>query len=85
MDTIGKRIRLARELRGINQRELSNRLDIQQPTVSHWEADHSDMRISSVVKIAEVLAVPPGWLAFGGPLPKRMPPSRESTPRGIRE
>lgn len=70
--TLGDRIRIVREFRGITQQELSDRIagrgsDGKQArsSVSQWERNSSAPPVDKVPLIAEVLKVKPSFLAFG--------------------
>ena len=64
-NTPGSRIRIARLHRGMTQPQLADKLGISQPAVAQMEIDVRDMKMSTVTRIAEVLGVPPEWIAFG--------------------
>ena len=67
MDTIGKRLRDARERRFLTQDELAEVSGIQKVTISRIENDRqiSKPRLATVRKLAYALEVDPGWIMFG--------------------
>lgn len=64
-DTIGGRIRWARETAGLTQEELAKQAQYKQGGLSDLERDGVEPRLSTIRKLAVVLGVLPGWLAFG--------------------
>ena len=69
LTTFGQRLRWARKQHGLSQLQLADALGITQPIVSRWEEVTSSPRLGTVERLANVLLVPAGWLAFGGALP----------------
>jgi len=66
MDTLGKRVRRAREQRGMGQGELSRRLGMKdQSPLSKIERSSTQSTSSYVGRIAEVLGVRVSWLLYG--------------------
>ena len=66
METIGTRLRQARERRVLTQEDLSQLAGVTEATISRMENDKSGpTRPSTVRKLAEALGVAPGWLLFG--------------------
>jgi transcriptional regulator with XRE-family HTH domain len=57
MATIGKEIRKARIDKGLKQKDLASRLDIPQQYVSKIESDKTDVRFSTLQRIARELDV----------------------------
>lgn len=78
---IGKQLLEARRRLGISQRELSRRSDLTQAQISRIENGVVDMRVSSLLALAEVLqlelslnpSAPSGSSARGGKPPKARP------------
>jgi len=64
-DTIGGRVRHAREAAGLTQEELSKKAGIGQGHLSDIERDNAEPMLRTIRLLAPALAVPPGWLAFG--------------------
>ncbi|MEP1206957.1 MAG: helix-turn-helix transcriptional regulator [Rhizobiaceae bacterium] len=63
MDTIGQRIKVLREMRGISQSELSRRISVTPQAIQSLEADSNPNRKTKhVVGIAAVLDVDPRYL-----------------------
>ena len=66
METIGTRLRQARERRVLTQEDLSQLAGVTEATISRMENGKSGpTRPSTVRKLAEALGVEPGWLLFG--------------------
>ncbi len=66
MDTIGSRIRVARELAGISQRELARLAKIAAPHPSFLESGRKrDARASTLAAIAGALGVTMDWMING--------------------
>lgn len=61
---LGDRIKLMRELRGLSQTELANRVPMLQATLSALET-RSSVRSEFLFGLAEGLEVPPKWLSGG--------------------
>ncbi len=59
---IGTKIKKVRELRNYTQEYMADRLNISQSTYSRFEKDDSDLTLSQLNKIAEVLEVKPNDL-----------------------
>jgi len=63
MDTIGQRIKVLREMRGISQSELSRRISVTPQAIQSLESDSNPNRKTKhVVGIAAVLDVDPRYL-----------------------
>ncbi|VFR76639.1 transcriptional regulator [plant metagenome] len=64
MKTFGERLRHARHLRGMTQRELALASKVSQSAIGNYE---SDLRNSSraLLRLAQALAVSPAWLENG--------------------
>jgi transcriptional regulator with XRE-family HTH domain len=67
METIGIRLRHARELRFLNQEELATRSGIGVATISRIENNHFEKRprLSTIRRLADELGVDPMWLLAG--------------------
>ncbi len=66
VETMGRRIRELRMLRGLTQEELAYLLYRKKNTISQYENDEVDMRASVIEQLAKVLYVRPGYF-FGEP------------------
>jgi transcriptional regulator with XRE-family HTH domain len=64
MDTVGKRIKLARERAKMTQEQLADRVGLTRQAVAMIETDKV-RRTNKVKEIAKVLDVSVGWLAWG--------------------
>lgn len=62
---VGARIRAARKHAQLTQIELSEKLRIEQSTLSKLELGKSDPRSSAIATIAEACGVTTDWLLFG--------------------
>lgn len=58
----GHRMRMRREEMGLSQEQLAQRLDVDQRQVSRWELGTSDLKISTLIKVVDVLNVDVNWL-----------------------
>ena len=67
MKTIGREIRKARIDKGLNQKELADRLGMKQQYLSRIEHDEIDVRASMLQKIAAALGVPVAQLLPDAP------------------
>jgi transcriptional regulator with XRE-family HTH domain len=65
MKMIGKRIKQVRLLRGWSLNNLSDKTDISKGSLSAVENRDVDMRISTLIKLAEALGVSISWLVYG--------------------
>ena len=72
--TLGKRIRAARQKRGLNQRELGELLGVTSAAVSGWERDQDSIEIRRLPALQRALKVPYQWLIDGAGDP---PPENE--------
>jgi HTH-type transcriptional regulator, cell division transcriptional repressor len=63
--TLGGRIQLAREMRGLSAAQLARRAGILLKTLGNWESDRSEPRANKLQMLAGVLSVPPMWLLGG--------------------
>jgi transcriptional regulator with XRE-family HTH domain len=62
---LARRLRQARREKGYGFAELAERTGLSTSIASHIERDGRIPNIATIEKIAEALAVSPGWLAFG--------------------
>lgn len=67
METIGARLRHARELQFLNQEELAARSGIGVATISRIENNHFEKRprLSTLRRLAEELDADPMWILTG--------------------
>ena len=65
MDSFGKRLRHARELRGLTQREIAEFFGIKRPNISKWEADEYMPEAEKLPALCELLGVSADWLQAG--------------------
>lgn len=54
---LGERIREARRKIGLNQTELGKAIGVEIKTISRWETDLSEPRVSDIAKLAQALNV----------------------------
>ena len=64
-ETIGQRIKDLREIKGLTQVELGEKLFVSDKTISKWEKDKSEPDSNSLVKIAECFSVTLDYLLTG--------------------
>ena len=62
---IGKRIKLARQLRKKSQSWLSQEIGVTQSSISEWETGNTDPTTDNLSRVATVLNVNFEWLAKG--------------------
>jgi transcriptional regulator with XRE-family HTH domain len=68
--TIGKRLRLAREARGLSGGDIAKACEVSRQAVSQWESDETQPAIGNLEKAAARLTVSLEWLRTGhGPPP----------------
>jgi len=66
MDTQGKRLKHARELRGVTQADLARHLGVSRTATSQWELGAiAGIEAGKLLKIAKFLRVTPDWLVNG--------------------
>lgn len=65
LETLGMRIRQAREARGLSARQLANRISVRPSTLEKWERDSSEPRANKLLILAGILGVPLLWLLNG--------------------
>jgi len=63
--TLGGRIQMAREARGLSVAQLARRSGVLVKTLNNWESDRSEPRANKLQMLAGVLNVPPLWLLGG--------------------
>jgi transcriptional regulator with XRE-family HTH domain len=63
MDTLQKRLKIARVTAGMTQKQLAEKADVSRATIAMLETDEGrDVRGETLVKIATALQVTPGEL-----------------------
>lgn len=62
MGDLGSNLRAARKKRGWTQEDLAGRSGVQAGEVSRMEAGKRDPQVSTLLKLARALEVPPGQL-----------------------
>ena len=77
-DTVGGRLRSRRELAGLTQETLAERLHVTRQTISNWEGGKSLPDIESLKALAAALNVPIEQLIYEQPPP--IPDSGRLTP-----
>lgn len=65
IETLGGRIRIARERDGLSQRVLAERVGITHQQISDYERNQAEPRYEVLQQIGFLLGHSPGWLAFG--------------------
>ena len=84
-DTLGSRIRFAREARNLRQEDVAERFSIRRESVAQWEADSTKPNLSRLAELASFLTVSFDWLLKKeGAGPKSMAAPRAPR-RGKRE
>lgn len=70
MDTLGSRIRHAREAKGMTQDDVASSFGIRRVSVTQWEAGTTKPAIGKLGELAELLGTTTAWLLEGqGPAP----------------
>lgn len=64
MNTIGDRLRYARELRGLRQERLAEMINVSQTTITNLEVGKNKTS-KKLLDMAKVLEIDPNWLATG--------------------
>lgn len=72
METLGERIRYAREAKGLSQSDIARHFGISRISVLNWEHDDTRPKVERIQKLAEVLGVSEEWLLSA----KGKPPTR---------
>ena len=75
VSTVGMRIRTAREVVGLTQRQLAARLDVRQESLSSWERGERDIPAAVFARLCLSLGVHEAWVLGdsdegGPPVPK---------------
>lgn len=65
METIGERMKAARERLGLSQEEVARRAGLTLQSVYRYESGKVEPKISNVTSIATALECDPAWLTFG--------------------
>lgn len=65
IDTLGSRIRYAREQKGLTQLDIARFFDIQRVSVTQWESDTTKPALSRIQQLAELLGTTSAWLLEG--------------------
>jgi transcriptional regulator with XRE-family HTH domain len=70
MDDWKRRLRQAREAKGLNKTEFSRQVGVSNPTVTDWEKSVEDGGIKEIAggnltKVCRVLGIDPNWLLHG--------------------
>lgn len=67
-NTLGDRIRRAREDAGLNKAELARRIGVKHPNIGYWEHGQvATMRAENAVRLADACGVSLDWLLRDGP------------------
>jgi transcriptional regulator with XRE-family HTH domain len=65
MQSLGDRIRLARETAGLSQSEMARRLDVRPQTVNQWEKGSKSPSRTNVTELVRVTGKSASWLLYG--------------------
>lgn len=63
--SLGDRLRMARKRAHLDQDRMADRMGVSRHSVSKWERDVTEPRLSDGAKWAEITHVPLEWLATG--------------------
>ncbi|MBB4954121.1 transcriptional regulator with XRE-family HTH domain [Agrobacterium vitis] len=72
-ESFGDRLCIVRDSAGMDLSDLAVAADISESTIRAWEAGNDQIDNQSLVRMADVLGVSPGWLLTGegvGPQPQ---------------
>lgn len=73
MQTLGERLRYAREAKSISQQVVADQLGIKRVNISTWESDTTRPDISRIPEIAAIYGVTEAWLLTGaGEAPQKV-------------
>jgi DNA-binding XRE family transcriptional regulator len=66
METMGQRIRLLRQARGLTQQQLGDHLGVSKVAVSQWETGSTEnIRLKTFLALVDLLGTKPEYLIFG--------------------
>lgn len=65
LNTVGARLRDARERQEKTQLDIANHLGLSRAAVAQWESDTTSPSIFRVSEVAKYLEVTPEWIAYG--------------------
>lgn len=74
METLGERIRIAREVHGLTQEEVAARFGIKRESVAGWEANDSKPKAARLSQLVTMLQCSYDWLLDGKGEPPKMVP-----------
>jgi transcriptional regulator with XRE-family HTH domain len=81
LDTLAKRLRYARERRGLRSRELSRKAQLASEShTSRIETGREKVDVGIISALAKALDVSMDWLVNGGPLPEGLGAPAEPNP-----
>ncbi len=66
-DTLGSRLRVARQTRRWTQKEAGTAMGVAQQSFAQWENDRREISITMLKKLAKAYGVTAGWLLGEGP------------------
>lgn len=75
VEIFGERLRSARELRGLNQRELSEKLGVPPSSIAHFEGGRRKPSFENLHKLANALEVTTDYLLGRAEEPVQLQPS----------
>ena len=82
-DSLGARIRGAREEKEMTQLELANRVGISRAAVAQWEVNSTSPSLAKIEEIARALDVHAAWIAFGDSITLSQARGRSFRPRAV--
>lgn len=77
LDTLGERIRYAREAAGLTQAEVAKHFEIRRVSVTQWEANDTKPALGRLVELAALLNTTPEWLMERKGFPPLAAPRQE--------
>lgn len=64
-ESVGQRLRMAREQAGLSQGQVARILNLHRPTVSQMESGQRAVKPAEVAQLAELYRVKQGWIVSG--------------------
>lgn len=61
--TLGVRLYMARKKAGLEQEEVAKAIGVSRGTISNWERDKGEPRLSHLRRLAEITSTPVEWLS----------------------
>ena len=79
-DTLGKRLKHAREMRRFSRKQLAATSGVGEKTIERYEYETTDAKVSQIDALAEALEVPGATLQYGSHASIADEPTRHKAP-----